>query len=72
MKTSMKAVAGFVALASVLEMGSLMLSAAPPYHDAGSYDQQNVAPGVSGNLPNGASTNLPPGVTTNLPPGVSN
>jgi hypothetical protein len=74
MKTSMKAVAGFVVLASIMGTGWLALPAAPLTNNPGVSSSPTIAPGVSGN-PNiapGVSTNLPPGVTTNLPPGASN
>lgn len=83
MKTSMKALAGFVVLASVIGTGWLALPAAPLTNNPGVSSTPNIAPGVnnnpnpapgvSTNLPPGASaTKLPPGVTTNLPPGASN
>jgi hypothetical protein len=72
MKSSTKALAGFVVLALAIGIGWSSSLAAPPVTDPSSYNRQNVAPGVSGNLPYGASTNSPPGVTTALPPGVSN
>jgi hypothetical protein len=72
MKISTKAWAGFAALTLTIATGWSISAAAPPVVDHSQYNQQNVAPGVSGNLPAGASTNLPPGVTNTLPPGVSN
>ncbi|HEV3272678.1 MAG TPA: hypothetical protein VGZ93_10905 [Candidatus Methylacidiphilales bacterium] len=73
MKTSLKALAGLVVLASAIGTGWLILPAAPLTNNPGVSSSPNIAPGVSNN-PNpapGVSTNLPPGVTTNLPPGAS-